>query len=195
MSELEKLADRLDQGWMTRNGESWNRHRAGVSRSKSHARSAGGHRDSHRRRAVRARGSWSRRSTAQTRRCRSISAPPNRVTRQRAWRPVACSSIEWTRRASPWSKPRWIATRVWCRKPAGFSRSTTKRPIRNSRLESANGARRDTQPAHASPGKGRGGRFILGVFLVNRVGFVAGDPCSGVAGGRTCCPAGVGHAG
>ena len=25
--ELEKLADRLDQGWITRNGESWNRHR------------------------------------------------------------------------------------------------------------------------------------------------------------------------
>ena len=138
--ELEKLAGRLDHEWIARNGESWTSASCGVSRSKSHARSAGGHRDSHRRRTVQARGAG--RDPRRFRRgAADLSVPPrNRVTRQRVWRPVACSLIEWTRRASPWSKTPWIATTVWCRKHAGFSRSTTKRPIRNSRLESANGA-------------------------------------------------------
>jgi hypothetical protein len=99
--------------------------------------------------------SWSRPSRVQTGRCRSISAPRNGVTRPRVWRRVACSLIEWTRRASPWSRMPWIATMVWCRKDAGSWRSTTKRPSRNSRLESANGAPPDTQPAHVWRSMGR----------------------------------------
>ena len=145
-TELERLAAQLDQDWMARNGESWTRATRGVCRAAG-PRSIGWRPSRHPppTNCSSAR-TWSRSSTAQTRRCRSISPPPSRVTRRRAWRPVACSSIEGTRRASRWSKPPWIATSAWCRTGAGFSRGITRRPTRCSRLESANGARPGTRP-------------------------------------------------
>ena len=116
---LEALAASLDEGWLTRNGESWHERRAQY---------------------------LDRRMALD--RLSAIASPTpdelfdraklieildgadqalpefpgqrrNGSMRRRAWRPAAWSWLGWTRRASGCSKLPWIATIAWCPTRAG----------------------------------------------------------------------------
>ena len=93
----------------------------------------------------------SRPCMVQTMRYRSIGPPQKRGTLREASRPVASFSNERTPPALRLSKPRWIATSVWCRRPARFLRPTTWKQTRNWPRESASGEPAATPRARTSP--------------------------------------------